>query len=71
MNVKQYLVNSGYLVISIKDIKNYPIATDSLNFLKNNDFKLIESFPIKNNKRIKSTGELNTKEELIYVFRKE
>lgn len=71
MNVKQYLVNNGYLVISIKDIKNYPIATDSLNFLENNDFKLIESFPIKNNKRIKSTGELNTKEELIYVFRKE
>lgn len=71
VNVKQYLVNNGYLVISIKDIKNYPIATDSLNFLENNDFKLIESFPIKNNKRIKSTGELNTKEELIYVFRKE
>ena len=70
-NIYQYLINNGILAINIKDTK-YPLAKDALKIIKQNNFTYIETLPLKNIKRLKSTGGLtNTTDEGIYIFKKD
>ena len=69
-NIIKYLINDGILAINIKDT-NVPIATDVNKYLKNK-LLYIDTVPLKNIKRLKSTGGLtDTTDEGIYIYRKE
>ena len=69
-NCIRYLIPNGILAINIKDT-SVPIATDAQNYL-NNKLKFIEMLPLKNIKRLKSTGGLvNTTDEGVYIYKNE
>ncbi len=69
-NTIKYLINQGILAINIKNT-NVPIATDVNNYLKDK-LLYIDTVPLKNIKRLKSTGGLtDTTDEGIYIYKKE
>lgn len=68
-NCIKYLINDGILAINIKDT-NVSIATDMKKYL-DNKLQLSEIVPLKNIKRLKSTGGLtDTTDESIYIYKK-
>lgn len=68
-NCIKYLINGGLLAINIKDT-TVPIATDVNKYLEDK-LTFIESIPLENIKRLKSTGGLtNSTDELIYIYKK-
>ena len=68
-NIIKYLIPGGILAINIKDT-NVPIATDTNNYLKNK-LQYIETIPLKNIKRLKSTGGLtDSTDEGVYIYTK-
>ena len=70
VNCINYLIINGILAINIKNT-SVPIATDVNNFLKDK-LTFIETIPLKNIKRLKSTGDLNiSTDELIYIYRRD
>ena len=69
-NVIKYLIKDGILAINIKDT-DVPIATNVNSYLKNK-LTYLNTVPLKNIKRLKSTGGLtNTTDEGIYIYKKE
>lgn len=68
-NTIKYLINGGILAINIKDT-NVPIATDTNKYLESR-LKYLDTIPLKNIKRLKSTGGLtDTTDEGIYIYKK-
>ena len=68
-NTIKYLINGGILAINIKDT-NVPIATDVNKYLESR-LKYLDTIPLKNIKRLKSTGGLtDTTDEGIYIYKK-
>ena len=69
-NIYSYLIDGGILAINIKDttvplVKSVELIAEELGF------KFIEVLPLKNIKRLKSTGGLtDTTDEGIYIYRK-
>ena len=69
-NCIKYLINGGLLAINVKDT-TVPIATDINKYLKDK-LTFVESIPLENIKRLKSTGGLtDSTDELIYIYKKE
>lgn len=69
-NIYNYLIVNGILAINIKDTQ-YPLVQKTKEIIEKLGFQYIESMPLKNIKRQKSTGELiNTTDELIYIYKK-
>lgn len=67
-NIIEYLIPNGILAINIKNT-NFPLATDTNNYLKSK-MLLIEEFPLKNIKRMKSNGKLtDSTDEKIYIYK--
>ena len=68
-NCIRYLVDGGLLAINIKDT-TVPIATDVNKYLEDK-LEFVESIPLENIKRLKSTGGLtDSTDELIYIYKK-
>ena len=68
-NIMKYLIKDGILAINIKDT-NVPIATNVNNYLQQK-LVYIDTIPLENIKRLKSTGGLtNTTDEGIYIYQK-
>lgn len=69
-NIYNYLIVNGILAINIKDTQ-YPLIKTAKEIIEKLGFQYIESIPLKNIKRQKSTSELiNTTDELIYIYKK-
>lgn len=68
-NIKKYLMPGGYLLINIKNIKNYPMYDDVLKICKDSGLVFLEELELKNIKRPSAKVNLNT-DEKIMVFQK-
>ena len=69
-NIKEYLIPEGKIVLNIKNVNGFNLVQDSIEHLNFLGFELIDSFPLKNIKRMKSTGVLTDREEFLYVFKR-
>lgn len=69
-NIFNYLIKDGYLALNIKDT-NYPLVKTFEKAINNFDFEYVETIPLKNIKRLKSSGGLtDSTDELIYIYKK-
>ena len=68
-NINKYLVNDGYFIINIKNIKGYNLEKDIVD-LSNKYFDYIETLTLKNIQRITPQKELMDNSEKIFVFKK-
>lgn len=69
-NCHKYLIDSGYLIINIKDFDKYELENDTKIICEQCNFTYIENYNLKNISRTKSTGEFNNSDENIMVFMK-
>ena len=70
-NIYKYLVDDGYLILNINNYAKYKLVEDTTNICEQNGFEYVTTHELKNISRIKSTKELNTKNnEGIIVFKK-
>lgn len=69
-NCYKYLIDSGYLIINIKDFDKYELEKDTKSICEECNFTYIENYYLKNISRTKSTGEFNNSDENIMVFMK-
>ena len=68
-NCIKYLIKNGHLAINIKNT-TVPIATDVNNYLKER-MNFVDAIPLRNIKRLKSTGGLtDSTDELVYIYRR-
>jgi hypothetical protein len=70
-NIYRYLIQDGFLVINIKDFKNYPLEKDTLEMAEQCGFKQVDVALLENIKRINCKANLNDNSENCYVFMKE
>ena len=70
INCEKYLIDSGYLIINIKNFDKYNLEQDTKNICENNGFTYIENYILKNISRVKSDGNFNNTNENIMVFMK-
>jgi len=68
-NIYKYLINGGILALNIKNINGYNLLDDSIEYLSQN-FNFLCFEDLKNNRRLKSTGELGNNDEYIAIFKK-
>lgn len=69
-NINTYLIDDGYFLINIKNIKGFNLSDDMCDLIVQNGFKYIESFELKNINRIVLKQHGKNSDERIYVFRK-
>lgn len=70
LNIKKYLIDGGYFLLNIKNIKGYKLADDMNEIILNNGFKYIETFELKNINRIFLKQNNKNTNEQIYVFKR-
>ena len=70
-NIYRYLVEDGFLVINVKDYKNYPLESDTIKMAEDCGFKKVDIALLENIKRINCKANLNDNSENCYVFMKE
>ena len=70
INCYKYLIDTGYLVINIKNFDKFKLEEDTIYLAEKNGFKLIEKITLENITRIKPDGEMGNSDENIMVFMK-
>ena len=70
-NIYNYLIKGGYLAININNYNKFNLVEDTMDLCIKQGFKYITTHELKNISRIKSTKELNSKNnEGIMIFQK-
>lgn len=69
-NIKKYLIDDGYLLYNIKNIKGYDLYDDMKKIIIDEGFELIEEVELKNINRINLQQLNRNNYELVMVFKK-
>lgn len=69
-NIKKYLVHDGNFLINVNNVRNLELVRDTKELCQKLGFEYMDSFPLKNISRTKSTGKFNNDTEVIMHFKK-
>jgi len=69
-NINEYLINGGYLLLNMKNIKKHNTLDDMCEVIKNKGFVFVEELELKNINRIFLKQNNKNSNESIVVFRK-
>lgn len=70
-NCYKYLIDSGFLVINIKDFDKFKLVYDTKKICERNGFVYVGNHTLDNIQRVKTNGELVDNDEQILVFIKD
>ena len=69
-NINKYLIDGGYLILNMKNIKKHNTLDDMCNIIKSHGFEFIENLELKNINRIFLKQNNKNTNEIIAVFKK-
>ena len=70
LNIKRYLIDDGYLLLNVKNVRNYDLYDDCLKIITACGFALVEELDLKNINRTILAQNAKNADENIMVFRK-
>ena len=69
-NIKEYLIEDGFMVININNFDKYDLVADTKEICENNGFDYVETMVLTNTKRTNSHNGFNDNSEGMMVFSK-